>query len=81
MCARVAAATAQRGLEDHHPGRAAADLRCLSPVGGIALIVAVTVEIAINPLGLGAGIMLAQQALRPTSLLAYLSGSASSATR
>ena len=33
---------------------------------GIALIVAVTVEIAINPLGLGAGIMLAQQALRPT---------------
>jgi len=39
---------------------------------GIALIVAVTVEIAINPLGLGAGIMLAQQALRPDLMLAYL---------
>ena len=39
---------------------------------GIALIVAVTVEIAINPLGLGAGIMLAQLALRPDLMLAYL---------
>ena len=39
---------------------------------GIALVVAVTVEIAINPLGLGAGIMTAQQALRPDVMLAYL---------
>lgn len=39
---------------------------------GIALIVAVTVEIAINPIGLGAGIMLAQQALRGDLMLAYL---------
>jgi len=39
---------------------------------GIALIVAVTVEITINPLGLGAGIMTAQQALRPDLMLAYL---------
>ena len=39
---------------------------------GIALIVAVTVEIAINPIGLGAGIMAAQQALRPELMLAYL---------
>lgn len=39
---------------------------------GIALIVAVTVEIAINPIGLGAGIMLAQQALRADLMLAYL---------
>ena len=39
---------------------------------GIALIVAVTVEIAINPLGLGQGIMMAQQALRPDLMLAYL---------
>jgi NitT/TauT family transport system permease protein len=39
---------------------------------GIALIVAVTVEIAINPIGLGAGIMTAQQALRPDLMLAYL---------
>ena len=39
---------------------------------GIALIVAVTVEIAVNPLGLGAGIMTAQQALRPELMLAYL---------
>jgi NitT/TauT family transport system permease protein len=39
---------------------------------GIALIVAVTVEIAINPLGLGAGIMTAQQALRPDLMLGYL---------
>jgi NitT/TauT family transport system permease protein len=39
---------------------------------GIALIVAVTVEIAINPMGLGAAIMTAQQALRPDLMLAYL---------
>lgn len=39
---------------------------------GIALIVAVTVEIAINPIGLGAGIMTAQQSLRPDLMLAYL---------
>ena len=39
---------------------------------GIALIVAVTIEIAINPIGLGAGIMLAQQALRADLMLAYL---------
>ena len=39
---------------------------------GIALIVAVTVEIAINPLGLGHAIMTAQQALRPDLMLAYL---------
>jgi len=39
---------------------------------GIALIVAVTVEIAINPIGLGAAIMTAQQALRPELMLAYL---------
>jgi ABC-type nitrate/sulfonate/bicarbonate transport system permease component len=39
---------------------------------GIALIVAVTVEIAINPIGLGAAIMTAQQALRPDVMLAYL---------
>ncbi len=39
---------------------------------GIALIVAVTVEIAITPIGLGAGIMTAQQALRPDLMLAYL---------
>jgi ABC-type nitrate/sulfonate/bicarbonate transport system permease component len=39
---------------------------------GFALVVAVTVEIAINPIGLGAGIMIAQQALRPDLMLAYL---------
>ena len=39
---------------------------------GIALIVAVTVEIAVNPIGLGAAIMTAQQALRPDLMLAYL---------
>jgi ABC-type nitrate/sulfonate/bicarbonate transport system permease component len=39
---------------------------------GVALIVAVTVEITINPLGLGAAIMTAQQALRPDLMLAYL---------
>ena len=33
---------------------------------------AVTVEIAINPIGLGAGIMTAQQALRPDLMLGYL---------
>lgn len=39
---------------------------------GIALIVAVTVEITANPLGLGAAIMTAQQALRPDLMLALL---------
>jgi ABC-type nitrate/sulfonate/bicarbonate transport system permease component len=39
---------------------------------GIALIVAVTVEITINPIGLGAAIMTAQQALRADLMLAYL---------
>ena len=39
---------------------------------GIALIVAVTVEIAINPIGLGAAIMAAQQGLQPDLMLALL---------
>jgi ABC-type nitrate/sulfonate/bicarbonate transport system permease component len=39
---------------------------------GVALIVAVTVEIVVNPQGLGAGIMTAGQALRPDLMLAYL---------
>lgn len=38
----------------------------------IALVVAVTVEIAINPLGLGYGILVAQQGLQPDLMLAYL---------
>ena len=39
---------------------------------GISLVVAVTVEIAVNPMGLGAGIMTAGQALRPDAMLAYV---------
>lgn len=39
---------------------------------GISLIVAVTVEIAVNPMGLGYGVMTAGQALRPELMLAYL---------
>ena len=39
---------------------------------GIALIVAVTVEISANPLGLGHAMMQAQQSLRPDLMLAYL---------
>ena len=39
---------------------------------GIALIVAVTVEIAANPLGLGYAMMLAQQSLNPALMLAFL---------
>ena len=39
---------------------------------GIALIVAVTVEIASNPLGLGYSMILAQQTLRPELMLALL---------
>jgi ABC-type nitrate/sulfonate/bicarbonate transport system permease component len=39
---------------------------------GIALIVAVTVEIAANPLGLGYDMMLAQQTMRPELMLALL---------
>jgi ABC-type nitrate/sulfonate/bicarbonate transport system permease component len=39
---------------------------------GVALIVAVTVEIAVNPLGLGYAMTMAQQTLRPAEMLAYL---------
>lgn len=39
---------------------------------GAALIVAVTVEITINPQGLGYAMMTAQQALRPDVMLGYL---------
>lgn len=39
---------------------------------GIALILAVTVEITLNPLGLGRGIMLAGQSLDAAAMLAYL---------
>lgn len=38
----------------------------------IALVVAVTVEIVINPQGLGYGILVAQQGLQPALMLAYL---------
>lgn len=39
---------------------------------GIALIVSVTVEITMNPLGLGHALMTAQQALRPDLMIAYI---------
>ena len=39
---------------------------------GIALIVAVTVEISANPIGLGSGMMQAQQSLHPDLMLALL---------
>lgn len=39
---------------------------------GIALIVAVTTEIAANPIGMGAAMMLAQQSLNPGLTVAYL---------
>lgn len=39
---------------------------------GIALVVAVTVEIAVNPQGLGYQVMTAGQALRPDLMLAYV---------
>ena len=39
---------------------------------GIALVVAVTVEVAANPQGLGAGMMAAQQALAPDEMFALL---------
>ncbi|HEX4113238.1 MAG TPA: ABC transporter permease subunit [Stellaceae bacterium] len=39
---------------------------------GAALIVAVTVEIAVNPLGLGYDLMLAQQTLHPDQMFALL---------
>lgn len=38
----------------------------------VSLIVAVTVEVAVNPIGLGYGMQLAQQALRPETMFAYL---------
>jgi NitT/TauT family transport system permease protein len=39
---------------------------------GIALTVAVTVEVSANPLGLGYNMMLAEQSLHPDLMLAYL---------
>jgi NitT/TauT family transport system permease protein len=39
---------------------------------GVALVVAVTVEIVVNPQGLGAALMTAGQALRPDLTLAFL---------
>jgi len=39
---------------------------------GVALIVAITVEIAANPVGLGAAIMAAQQSFRPEVMIATL---------
>jgi ABC-type nitrate/sulfonate/bicarbonate transport system permease component len=39
---------------------------------GFALVVAVTVEILINPRGLGYGLMIAQQSLRVDVMYAYL---------
>lgn len=39
---------------------------------GISLILAVTVEITINPIGLGGGIMTASMAMNPARMLAYL---------
>ncbi|MDQ0137525.1 NitT/TauT family transport system permease protein [Neorhizobium galegae] len=44
----------------------------LKLAAGYALVVAVTVEITANPRGLGYGIMMAQQALRPAEMFAYL---------
>ncbi|KFI29940.1 ABC transporter permease [Haematobacter massiliensis] len=37
----------------------------------LALVISITIEIAVNPQGLGYGIMTAQQALRPDLMLAY----------
>ena len=39
---------------------------------GVALVVAVTVEVAADPRGLGNAIMVAEQALQPALMLAYL---------
>lgn len=39
---------------------------------GIALVVSITVEIAANPIGLGYGMMIAQQSLRPDLMFAFL---------
>jgi len=39
---------------------------------GIALTVAVTVEVSTNPLGLGYAMMLASQSLHPALMIAYL---------
>ncbi|MEB0014384.1 ABC transporter permease subunit [Glaciimonas sp. Gout2] len=44
----------------------------LRQVVGISLVVAVTVEITVNPYGLGYGLIIAQQNLRPDLMLALL---------
>ena len=45
----------------------------------VALVVAVTVEITANPLGLGYALIVAQESMRPDRMFAFLSGSACSA--
>ncbi len=44
----------------------------LRTAAGFALVVAVTVEILINPRGLGYGLIIAQQSLRIDLMYAYL---------
>ena len=40
--------------------------------GGVALVVAVTVELAANPHGMGYAMLIAQQSLEPARMLAWL---------
>ena len=58
--------------QDRRAGGAAANFVAFRLPAGISLIVAVTVEIAVNPLGLGYEVMTAAQALRPDLMFAYL---------
>jgi NitT/TauT family transport system permease protein len=54
------------------PSAAPRLITALRLTAGIALVVAVTCEIASNPQGLGHALMIAQETLRPADMWAYL---------
>lgn len=62
----------QRTLKIVTPAAAPRIFVAFRLAAGVSLIVAVTVEIAVNPQGLGYEVMTAGQALRPELMLAYL---------
>ena len=64
--------TAQRIVKIVLPAALPRIMVAVRLAAAIALVVAVTVEIAANPLGLGYGILVAQQGLQPDLMLAYL---------
>ncbi|VTU28099.1 Putative aliphatic sulfonates transport permease protein SsuC [Variovorax sp. PBS-H4] len=64
--------TAQRVFKIFLPAAAPRLIVALRLAIGLALVVAVTVEIVANPQGLGYGLVTSQTALKPADMLAYL---------